>query len=455
MPSYGDWLTSHRPEFDWSAAHFRVMQGVLDGVTRGSIRRAYFSVPIRHGKTEHNTIGYAASRLHATPDLPILVVTYSQQQANKFSRQIRRLCRKIGVAISREVNGVSEWETAAGGGVRAVGVGTGTASVNAGLILVDDPIGKRDDAESQAIRDAVWDALTNDILARAEPHTAVLMTMSRWHQDDPAGRLLDRFAGHWHVTDLPGEAEPGDPLGRAVGAPLWPALRGAEWLEEKRRELLDYGFASLIQGRPRPREGGTFRWEWWKEIGAFPATGPVVRYWDLAGTRQRDGSHDPDYTAGALLGRTPDKLTVIGHVTRFRVTVAARDAMVVARARRDREIYGSRLVYWFERQAGVGGSEASDALLRSLQAEGIATYSEVATGSKLDRATPLASATMAGNVYLAPDDPEEPWHTAFKAEAADFGPSAKHDDQVDAAAAAFNKLSLAGEAGTFNFPRLR
>src|SRR5690606_27799432 len=109
---------------------------------------------------------------------------YNQRQAEKFSREIRKLARARGIALSKDRDTAGEWETAAGGGVRAVGAGAGVAGVNADLILIDDPIGSRDEAESAAHRDRVWDWITSDLLARAEPHTAVLFTMSRWHQDD-------------------------------------------------------------------------------------------------------------------------------------------------------------------------------------------------------------------------------------------------------------------------------
>src|SRR5690606_10987177 len=100
------------------------------------------------------------------------------------------------------------------------------------------------------------------------------------------------------------------------------------WLTEKRLELGEYGFASLIQGRPRPREGGYFKWDWWKLLDAVPGEGRMVRYWDLAGT-DATGSKDPDYTAGALLCRMSDDRTAIVDVARFRLSVAARDARIL------------------------------------------------------------------------------------------------------------------------------
>ena len=452
--AYADWLAVARPEHRWDYRHLTVMQSILDRVTAGDLRRCYFSVPIRHGKSEHNTIGYAVYRLERNPRTRIIVASYNQRQADKFSREIRRLARSRGVAMSTERDAAGEWETAAGGGVRAVGAGAGLASVNADLILIDDPIGSREDAESPAHRDRVWDWLTSDVLARAEPQTAVLMTMSRWHQDDPAGRLLDQQGGNWQVLDLPARAEPNDPLGRAENEPLWPELRGEEWLAEKMVELLPYGFASLLQGRPRPREGGMFRWEWWRDIDALPAGASIVRYWDMAGTRQKSKGHDPDYTAGVAACRTTDGRTIVTHVDRFRVEVAARDAAIVARARADLARYGyGRVTYWIESQAGISGEDATAALLRQVQAVGVTAFTERPTGSKAERARPVASAALAGNVYLYTDELDGPWRDALKSEAADF-PHGNHDDQIDALSGAFAKLSTPAPTVGFSRPRI-
>lgn len=193
-----------------------------------------------------------------------------------------------------------------------------------------------------------------------------------------------------------------------------------------------------------------FKWSWWQKIDAVPAVGSMVRYWDLAGTRPKGNSHDPDYTAGALMARTPDQRTVLADVTRFRVEVAARDALIEQQARRDLQTYGRRVVYWLEKQAGISGTEATDALVRRIQAIGLACYAESVTGSKTERATPLASAAMVGNVLLGPENPTTPWHDAFRHETADF-PTGSHDDQVDAASGAFNKLDIANRVGVTTF----
>jgi len=441
---FGDWLKVARGEFRWTAPHFVHMQAALDRVTAGELRRVLFNVAVRHGKTELNTISYGAYRIEREPTTRILVCTYSQQQAHKLSRDIRRLVRKRGVPLSPDRDSVSEWDTLAGGGIRVVGVGTGVASVNADLIIIDDPIGKREDAESPAHRDRVWDWLTSDIMARCEPHTAVLFSMPRWHQDDPAGRIRDRQGDRWHIIDLPGKAEPNDPLGRTEDELLWPELRGQEWMDEMRTDLGEYGFASLMQGRPRPREGGMFRWEWWQLMDARPASGDMVRYWDLAGTQPKGRGHDPDWTAGALLCRMPDKRTAIVDVERFRKSIAARDAEIESVCREDLLAYQGRIRWWIETEAGIAGEERTAELVRRLQGVGMPVYTEHPTGSKVLRAEPLASKAEAGNLVLCPGD----WRDAFRAEAADF-PHGKHDDQIDAAAGADAKLAMPSNVPTY------
>lgn len=438
---FGHWLPLARPEYRWDAIHFQYMQERLDQATAGSLRRILFNVAIRHGKTEHNTISYGAYRLERDPRFRWLVGSYNQQQADKLSREIRRLAKARGVLMSDERDAAREWETSLGGGVRAVGTGTGLASVNADGILLDDPIGSRDEAESQAHRDRVWDWITNDVLARCEPHTIVLLTMSRWHKDDPAGRILDRQRERWTLVDLPGRAEPDDPLGRPEGAPLWPAQRNEVWLQEKREELGEYGFASLVQGRPRPREGGMFKWAWWQLLDELPKTGRGVRYWDLAGTTHKHKGHDPDYTAGVLDFRLPDGRSVIADVERFRKSVAERDARIEEIYRLDKSAYPGRVSCWLETETGIAGQDRTAALVRRLQAiGGIAVRTEHATGKKVLRIEPLASKAEAGNLLLGPGS----WRDAFRAEAADYtgleGGPGQHDDQLDAAAGAESKL---------------
>lgn len=431
-PDFAGWIERARPEMRWDYPHFRYMQRYLDRVTSGELRRVLFQVAVRHGKTEHNTISYAAYRLELDPSTRILLGTYSQKQAHKLSRQIRRLARKRGVDMSSERDAVGEWETLDGGGLRAVGSGTGVASVNADLILIDDPIGSREEAESKAHRDRVWLWITNDILARCEPHTAVLFSMPRWHMDDPAGRMQEHQPDRWTIVDLPGIADEDDPLGRAEGELLWPDLRPQSWVDEMRVDLGRYGFAALVQGRPSPKEGGLFKWSWMEDqfVEAIPVgVKDRVRYWDTAGTE--DGG---DYTAGVRVSIGSDDLYYIESVVRGQWAPGRRDTEIQKVCREDDKLPGPYRV-GVEEESGINGKKRTQAIVRQLS--GLKVFTERPTGDKELRADPVASQMQVGNVRIVRSDR---WNRDFYDELLSF-PNGEHDDQVDALSGAFSALS--------------
>jgi predicted phage terminase large subunit-like protein len=442
-----DYCRRVTPTWDWEAAHIGLFASYLDRLRRREITRLAVELPIRHSKSETGTVRFPAQWITEEPATRVLIGSHSALLAQKFSRQARRLVRAAGVGISAEKDTAAEWETAAGGGLRAVGAGAGSAGMGADVVIIDDPFGSRGDAESEAGREAVWDWVTNDMLSRLEPNGVAVVTHSRWHSDDVIGRIRSGQLGDgWVILTLPAEAyDDGtpDPLGRAPGEALWPARWPREALNQRRTELGEYAYASLYQQRPQPRSGGMFPWAKWVELDAVPVIpSRVVRYWDLAGTEPRGAAHDPDYTVGALEGVMSDQRIAILDVARFRVASAERLARMVQVAQADRAKYGSRVTWWIERPTGMTGEEQKQALSRALMHTGIAVQFEPASGDKTLRAEPLSAAQGAGNVCLAPGD----WRDAFRTEAADF-PRGKHDDQVDAAVGAFAKLTLAPVSG--------
>ena len=180
-----------------------------------------------------------------------------------------------------------------------------------------------------------------------------------------------------------------------------------------------------------------FKWAWWQLMESVPLSGPMIRYWDLAGTEPRGKGHDPDYSAGTLACRMPDKRTAIVDVARCRKSIAARDAWLMEICAADLAAYRSRVRWWIETEAGIAGADRTAVLVRNLQAMGMAVSTEHPTGKKIHRAEPLASKAEAGNVVLCPGE----WRDAFRSEASDF-PNGKHDDQIDSAAGADAKLTI-------------
>ena len=439
QPDFGRWLTYNHPEKEkrWDYRHMLYMQKRFDEVTAGEISYLALGVSGRHGKTAH-MMSYAVYILEREPSASILYGTYNHLQAGKIGRSIQILGYGVGLPILGTKPSHSLWYVEGGGELQCVGVDSGSASLNPNYILIDDPIGKRADAESFAHREKVWDWLTTDILARVVPGVKVVFSMPRWHVDDPFGRLLDRQSAMWTVIDMPGRALENDQMGRAEGELLWPELRGEDFHKAQRDATLEYGYASFIQCRPSPREGGMFKWAWWQLIDEVPATGRMIRYWDLAGTDVKSRSHDPDYSVGALLCRMQDKRTAIVDIERFRKSVDSRNTRVLEVCREDIENYPNRgVAWWIETETGIQGEERTAKLVRDIQACGMSVHTEHPTGKKEFRAEPLAGAAEAGNVVLCPGE----WRDPFRAEMADF-PNGRHDDQSDATAGAFQKLAV-------------
>lgn len=405
----------------------RVIREHLDRITTGELRRLAIFVPPRHGKSALATIRYPVYRLTRTPTLRVIVGCYNSLLAEKFSRQSLRLARECGLALNRERQAVHDWETAAGGGLRAVGVGAGITGQGGQLVIIDDPVKSREEANSPAYRERVWDWYREDLYTRLEPGGAVVLIQTRWHEADLAGRILAaETAAEWTVLNFPAEAEAGDPLGRAVGEPLCPDRFDRAALADIRATLGTWSYSALYQQRPLPQGGGLFDKGWFTIVDVSPAQAPRVRYWDKAGT-----AGGGDYSCGVRVAQGPDGLYYVEDVVRGQWSAHERNQI----ERQTAELDGQAVAVWLEQEPGSGGKESAEASVRRLA--GFTARAEPVTGAKEVRAAPFAAQCEAGNVRLV----RGAWNAAFIDELATF-PAGAHDDQVDAVAGAFNKLAL-------------
>jgi predicted phage terminase large subunit-like protein len=426
---FADWLPLVSPTWQWDVPHLRLVQQALARLTAGETGKLMLFLPPRHGKSELVTIRYPVWRLEREPATRVIVGAYNQGLAERFSRRARRIAADR-LRLSDERATAADWETTAGGGVRAVGVGSGVTGTGANLIIIDDPVKSREEANSPAYRERVWDWYTDDLYTRREPGAAMLLIQTRWHKDDLAGRILASEDGpNWTVLSLPAEAEADDPLGRALGEPLWPERFDSGALAGIRTVLGSWSYAALYQQRPMPAEGGMFQRHWFEVVAAVPFIAERVRYWDRAST-----AGDGDYTAGALLARDGG-LFYVEDVVRGQWSSGERDRVILATAERDAERYGPagvRIVG--EQEPGSSGKDAAAAFARLLA--GYPVHSEPVSRNKELRADPLVSQAEAGNVKVL----RAAWNGAWFEELCSF-PMGQHDDQVDATAGAFNRLT--------------
>jgi predicted phage terminase large subunit-like protein len=429
VPDFQPWLKSITPNWTWDKKFQLHIQEYLDYVTNGEINKLVLMVPVRHGKSELVTIRYPVWRLEREPALNVIIGAYNQTLANKFSRKARRIAR-VRLSLSKDREAVEEWETAQGGTLRAVGVGSGVTGHGGDLIVLDDPVKNREEADSLTYRDKVWDWYTNDVYTRLEPHGAIVLIMARWHDDDLAGRILSSSDGpNWEVIRLPAEAEEDDRLERIPGEPLWPERFDMAALAD-RRTVLGRDYFALYQQRPQPREGEMFKRAWFDIVESAPANAQRVRYWDKAGTAGAGA-----FTAGVLMASSNGHF-YIEDVVRGQWAAAEREPIIRQTAILDAGRGQSEV--WVEQEPGSGGKESAEATIRNLA--GFVVFADRVTGKKELRAEPLAAQAQAGNVKLM----RGPWNAGFLDEITNF-PSGQRRDQVDAASGAFNKLAVFSE----------
>ncbi|MEE8346962.1 MAG: terminase family protein, partial [Dehalococcoidia bacterium] len=203
------------------------------------------------------------------------------------------------VRLAADSKAKNLWHTAQGGQFMAVGIGSGVVGFGADVITIDDPFKKREEAESQVIRDHIDSWYKSEILTRRHRHTAIVIIMHRWHEDDLIGRRLAEAPHRWRRVRLPALAEDDDLLGRERGEALWP-------YRYTRDELLtikggpeqggvgERNWTSLYQQRPAPEEGVIFKW--WPTYKALPRIERLLMPIDTAYT----DTSGADYTAWSL-----------------------------------------------------------------------------------------------------------------------------------------------------------
>jgi len=408
--------------------------------------------PPQHGKSELASVRAPAYWLAHRPDDPVILCSYAASLAYAKSREARGLVESPAfgtlfpdVTTDRSSRAVDYWRIQARrGGVLAAGVGGPITGHGAQLGLIDDPFENWKQAQSLTVRNTVWDWYRMTFRTRVWEGGAIVLIMTRWHEDDLAGRLLQQDADAWHVLRLPALAETqdqrdeqharmglpvglGDPLGREPGEALCPLRFSAEALAEIRRDVGSLGWMAEYQASPIQPEGNRFKRAWFPIRDASPAEAVRVRYWDKAGTAGAG-----DYTAGVLMARAGG-LYAIEDVVRGQWSSGERERVMRQTAELDRE--RGHVTIWVEEEGGSSGKDSADATVRNLA--GFDVHKEKPTGDKAVRAEPFAAQCEAGNVYLVRGG----WNGAYIAELTAF-PNGAHDDQVDGSSGAFNKLAI-------------
>jgi len=438
---YIDWLSSTSPPgWDYTSAHIKFLAKLCQKILDGDIDRSLVCLPPRHAKTETVTVRLAVRALMLSPNDWFLVTAYNERFARRLGRKMRNLAIASGLPVAPGKHASDEWELSGySGGIMARGVGSPPTGVGFKGILIDDPIRRREDAESEVYREKVWDWFTDDLMTRLEPAGWLAIVMTLWHHDDIGARSVASEPGKYFVAKLRAIAEADDPLGRQAGEALWPARYPLDSLERIRatmtREDGEYGWQALYQQNPTAKVGMFFDVSKIEIVDAVPVNLRSCRAWDIAASRGKG-----DSSAGCKM-EGPDKEGVwyMTDCESGQWDSAERDR----RMRMTAEFDGRGVRVRVPQDPGAAGKSLAENFVRLLA--GFTVVSALVSGDKETRASPLASQVNAGNVKMLRGE----WNRRATEIMRQF-PLGKHDDEVDGFADAFNDLAGAKVAAMWS-----
>lgn len=419
--------------------HHVLIAQYLDRVERGEIKRLMVWMPPRHGKSMEITETFPSYFLGKHPNKRVMEVSYNNDFAKKFGRRNRNKVKAygidlFGVHLSMENHSVSNWEIAGhAGGMISIGLNGAATGEGADLLIIDDPVKNRADAESVLKREKLFSEYQATFSTRVHAGGAIIIVMTRWHEDDICGRLLNEQFGDvddWVVLKLPALCEDeDDALGRKIGEPLWPE-HGYDraWIERKRLAVGSYTFAGLFQQRPAPLEGGILKTDKIQFYTQAPRRfDEIVQSWDCT-FKEADTS---DFVAGHVWGRLKADFYLLDRVHQRMGII---DTMKAIRAMHMRWP-DARSIYIEDKANG-------SAVIEMMQREIPGIIPVEPDGGKIVRAQAVAPYFESGNVYL-PHHTIAPWSGEVIEEYKTF-PNGLHDDDVDATTQAINKLAAGG-----------
>jgi len=423
------------PDYE-RARHTDAICDRLEAVERGELRRLILCLPPRHGKSVSAARLFPAWALGRDPRRNIVLASYGAELAEGHSRAARAFVASERfpfpeTRLASDSTAVARWNTSAGGGMLAVGVHGALTGFGADVAIVDDAFKDRAEADSEAIREAVWRWFGEVLLTRLSPRGAVILVGTRWHPDDLIGRVLaSPGSGAWEVLSLPAIAESDDdPLGRREGEPLWDRYAGE--YESFRVEKGARAWAALYQQRPAPAEGSMFRRAWLEGRYAELPRGPlkVVTAVDASFGK----SVQSDYSAIVTLASDGPTMYVVGAV-RGRWDFSTLCRMIEQEA----ALHLPSVVLVEDASAGIS---AVQELRRTSSLPVVAVKPQ---GSKLARAEAITGMFESGRVVFPAVATR--WRDELIEELASF-PAGRYDDMTDACVYALERLRRGGGSG--------
>lgn len=293
------------------AAHHLLIIKELEAVERGELDVLIVTMPPGSAKSTYSSVIFPAWYLGRHPERCVIAASHTVELAERFGRKVRNIVASENhqkafpnCTLSADSKAAGRWDTSQGGEYFAAGVGGSVTGRRADLAIIDDPVKSREEADSETIREKQWAWWRDDMTTRLKPGAATVLIMTRWHEDDLAGRLIEDLKSsnqRIKVLSLPMEAREDDPLGREIGEPLWPEWFTPQMIETAKREPRTW--SALYQQEPRPIGGGEFKREWLLHYMSAPkALNKVILVDPSSGKSRTRG----DFTSMWVIGKAAD-----------------------------------------------------------------------------------------------------------------------------------------------------
>lgn len=255
----------------------------------GKHRRLMFNLPPQHGKSTFISHALPVWYLSEYPDRRVILLSYEAEFAATFGAKVRQSLKSHPAVFRKQLRKDTDRHfTIVGhdGYMQTSGVGGPITGKGGDLIIIDDPVKNAEQADSPTYRKRVWDWYRSTVFTRLSGNAILIVVMTRWHNDDLAGRLIrasesdegDRF----HVVSLPALAGANDPLGRAEGDALAPELYSRKQLEAIQRVVGPYWWSALYSNQPTSDETQIVQRTWWQRYDVAPSFEFVFQSWDTA-----------------------------------------------------------------------------------------------------------------------------------------------------------------------------
>lgn len=322
-----DFTTTTKPNFvtGWfNKVIAKELQQFYFDVMAGKQPRLMIFAPPRSGKSELFSRRFPAWALGQNPDLQIITSSYSAELASRMNRDVQRIIEDKSYSgifpktvIPTRGDGSGKLRNAdmfelvgADGAYRSAGVDGGITGMGADIAIIDDPIKNAVEANSFTIREGVWDWYTSTLYTRLSPKSGILLGMTRWHEDDLAGRLLkemEKGGDQWRIVCFPAIAEQDEEY-RKIGEALQPERFDLDFLNGIKKAVGSHYWNAMYQQHPTTKGGGIIKGAW---FGRYKIP-PKIRYKAIyADTALKTKQHN-DYSVFIVAGKGDDgKMYVI------------------------------------------------------------------------------------------------------------------------------------------------